>query len=87
MKFVGSGMIVKKKVKIERPDPVEEIETEEQDPLASEFISVKQEIIENPLNELAEASMHHAQSAFKCEMCSEVFPDRAQLLMHVPIHI
>ncbi|XP_028130240.1 zinc finger protein 569 isoform X1 [Diabrotica virgifera virgifera] len=45
----------------------------------------------SPLHELAEISMQHAnanaQNLFKCEMCSEVFTDRAQLLVHVPIHI
>ncbi|KAJ8918591.1 hypothetical protein NQ315_013096 [Exocentrus adspersus] len=54
--------------------------------------SIKQEFVESsPLHELAEISMHHAnataKSLFKCEMCSEVFSDRAQLLVHVPIHI
>ncbi|XP_074031773.1 uncharacterized protein isoform X2 [Leptinotarsa decemlineata] len=51
---------------------------------------IKQEIVDpSPLHELAEISMQHAnaQNLFKCEMCSEVFSDRAQLLVHVPIHI
>ncbi|KAJ8984933.1 hypothetical protein NQ317_012183 [Molorchus minor] len=55
-------------------------------------VNVKQEIMDpSPLHELAEISMQHAsanaQNLFKCEMCSEVFSDRAQLLVHVPIHI
>lgn len=57
-----------------------------------EMISVKEEAIDpSPLHELAEITMQHAsanaQNLFKCEMCSEVFSDRAQLLVHVPIHI
>lgn len=49
---------------------------------------IKQEMVDpSPLHELAELSMQHAQNIFKCEMCSEVFSDRAQLLVHVPIHI
>lgn len=49
---------------------------------------VKQEIIDpSPLHELAELSVQHAQNIFKCEMCSEIFSDRDQLLLHVPIHI
>lgn len=53
-------------------------------------LPVKQEVVDpSPLHELAEISMQHAQTQnlFKCEMCSEVFSDRAQLLVHVPIHI
>ncbi|KAJ8968335.1 hypothetical protein NQ314_002351 [Rhamnusium bicolor] len=55
-------------------------------------VNVKQELMDpSPLHELAEISMQHAnataQNLFKCEMCSEVFSDRAQLLVHVPIHI
>lgn len=55
-------------------------------------VTIKQEIVDSsPLHELAEISMQHAtansQNLYKCEMCSEVFSDRAQLLVHVPIHI
>lgn len=54
--------------------------------------AIKQEILDpSPLHELAEISMQHAtanaHNLYKCEMCSEVFSDRAQLLVHVPIHI
>lgn len=62
-----------------------------------EVINVKEEMVQaeamdpSPLHELAEITMQHAsanaQNLFKCEMCSEVFSDRAQLLVHVPIHI
>ncbi|XP_030762401.1 zinc finger protein 91 isoform X2 [Sitophilus oryzae] len=54
-------------------------------------INVKQEMMDpSALHELAELSMRHANhitDLFKCEMCDEVFTDRAQLLLHVPIHI
>lgn len=61
-----------------------------------EVVNVKEEVQPevaepSPLHELAEITMQHAsanaQKLFKCEMCSEVFSDRAQLLVHVPIHI
>lgn len=62
-----------------------------------EEINVKEEIVHpeiidpSALHELAEITMQHAsanaKNLFKCEMCSEVFSDRAQLLVHVPIHI
>ncbi|XP_054726448.1 uncharacterized protein LOC129236221 [Anastrepha obliqua] len=35
----------------------------------------------------AAAQPERKQRYFECEMCSAVFPDRAQLLDHVPIHI
>ncbi|XP_060527887.1 zinc finger protein 16 [Cylas formicarius] len=53
-------------------------------------VHVKQELMDpSALHELAEISMQHANShnLYKCEMCDEVFTDRAQLLVHVPIHI
>lgn len=77
------GLIVKNKTPKKEPgeDTITTIETEEP-------LHIKQEIVEaSPLHELAELSMQHAQNIFKCEMCSEVFSDRAQLLVHVPIHI
>lgn len=83
VRLVKGGMIVsKKKVK-------EEITEEEVVLGADGQVEVKQEVVvdPSPLHELAELSMQHAQNLFKCEMCSEVFSDRAQLLVHVPIHI
>lgn len=64
-------------------------ESPQEEPQVATFEDMKQEIIEaSPLHELAEISMQHAhQSLFKCEMCSAVFSDRAQLLVHVPVHI
>lgn len=76
----GGGILVSKKKKKDEPEGIfpdnpEEFrqEVKQEDPSA--------------LHELAEISMQHAQSMFKCEMCSEVFSDRSQLLVHVPIHI
>ncbi|XP_022909616.1 zinc finger protein 569 [Onthophagus taurus] len=82
IRIVKSGMIVKNKHKDEmEPDQI----TPDIDTMA---MHIKQEVSDStPLHELAELSMQHAQSMFKCEMCSEVFTDRAQLLVHVPIHI
>lgn len=79
----GGGMLVSKKKKKDEPEGIfpdmEPIEIKSE---------IKQEVVDpSPLHELAELSMQHAQSMFKCEMCSEVFSDRAQLLVHVPIHI
>lgn len=67
----------------------QELESEDRKSILGQNVpSMKQEIIEaSPLHELAEISMQHAQNLFKCEMCSAVFSDRAQLLVHVPIHI
>ncbi|XP_019756568.1 zinc finger protein 41 isoform X2 [Dendroctonus ponderosae] len=58
----------------------------------SKMQNIKRELMDpSALHELAEISMRHANSAtnniFKCEMCDEVFTDRGQLLVHVPIHI
>lgn len=76
----GGGILVSKKKKKDEPEGIfpdnpEEFrqEVKQEDPSA--------------LHELAEISMQHAQNMFKCEMCSEVFSDRSQLLVHVPIHI
>lgn len=100
VRIVKGGMIVKNSKKEpldlepeQAPEP--EPEPEHQEiveetivPTEVETVNIKQEIIEaSPLHELAEISMQHAQNLFKCEMCSEVFSDRAQLLVHVPIHI
>lgn len=82
VRIVKGGMLVsKKRRKDDEPEgifpdvnPVEfKQEVKQEDPSA--------------LHELAEISMQHAQNMFKCEMCSEVFSDRSQLLVHVPIHI
>lgn len=58
----------------------------------SKMANIKKELMDpSALHELAEISMRHANSStksiFKCEMCDEVFTDRGQLLVHVPIHI
>ncbi|KAB0793929.1 hypothetical protein PPYR_13549 [Photinus pyralis] len=83
----GGGMIVSKskKVKEEVVDPENIIP----DICASPTPVIKEEFITDPspLHELAELSVQHAQNIFKCEMCSEVFSDREQLIVHVPIHI
>lgn len=83
----------------QEPIPPEPQQHQHQQPVIvkQEMISVKEEVIHtevmdpSPLHELAEITMQHAsanaQNLFKCEMCSEVFSDRAQLLVHVPIHI
>lgn len=84
VRIVKGGMIVSKKKK-EEPEKNENVIIKQEiiDP-----VIVKQENVDpSPLHELAEISMQHAQNLFKCEMCSEVFSDRAQLLVHVPIHI
>lgn len=66
---------------------------QEEDAAAANVINVKQEQLDpTALHELAEISMRHAinsatSNLYKCEMCDEVFSDRAQLLVHVPIHI
>ncbi|GJQ87811.1 hypothetical protein Trydic_g18662 [Trypoxylus dichotomus] len=90
VRIVKSGMIVSKNRRRGAPAP----EPPEPEPehilpnIEEPPIHIKQEVIDaSPLHELAEISMQHAQSLFKCEMCSEVFTDRAQLLVHVPIHI
>lgn len=84
VRLVKGGMIVSKKKKKE-----EEPENITPDVSAPVVVTqIKQEVPDpSPLHELAELSMQHAQNIFKCEMCSEVFSDRAQLLVHVPIHI
>lgn len=81
VRIVKGGMLVSKKRRKDEPEgifpdvnPVEfKQDVKQEDPSA--------------LHELAEISMQHAQNMFKCEMCSEVFSDRSQLLVHVPIHI
>lgn len=86
VRIVKSGMIVSKNKGRSKEEP--EPEPESIIPDIEEPPMVKQEIVDpSPLHELAEISMQHAQSLFRCEMCSEVFTDRAQLLVHVPIHI
>lgn len=100
VRLVKEGMIVSK-VKSNKKSEESEVESILPD-VASTPIAIKEEVImqhaikqeimdPSPLHELAEISMQHAnataKSLFKCEMCSEVFSDRAQLLVHVPIHI
>ncbi|KAI4460420.1 zinc finger protein [Holotrichia oblita] len=85
VRIVKSGMIVSKN---KRKEDIEQEAEPEQIIPDIEEVHIKQEVMDpSPLHELAEISMQHAQSIFKCEMCSEVFTDRAQLLVHVPIHI
>ncbi|XP_044754229.1 zinc finger protein 709-like isoform X2 [Coccinella septempunctata] len=73
---------------IEETTIQQEPESESEKTILDQDAKMKQEIMDSsPLHELAEISMQHAQSLFKCEMCSAVFSDRAQLLVHVPIHI
>ncbi|KAF5272103.1 hypothetical protein FQA39_LY01186 [Lamprigera yunnana] len=93
VRLVKGGMIVSKNKKVKEEDE----EEEHQDPESiipdmmcpSSPIVIKEEvgIDPSPLHELAELSVQHAQNLFKCEMCSEVFSDREQLVVHVPIHI
>lgn len=89
VRLVKGGMLVSKKKKDEEPENITsdiDMITIKQEIITPDI--VKQEVIDpSPLHELAELSMQHAQNIFKCEMCSEVFSDRAQLLVHVPIHI
>ncbi|XP_018562296.1 zinc finger protein 33A [Anoplophora glabripennis] len=99
VRLVKEGMIVSK-VKSNKKSDESEVESILPD-VTSTPLTIKEEIIQHsikqeimdpsPLHELAEISMQHAnataKSLFKCEMCSEVFSDRAQLLVHVPIHI
>ncbi|KAK4876240.1 hypothetical protein RN001_012662 [Aquatica leii] len=89
VRLLKGGMIVSKnkKIKEEEPDP-------EPDNIIPDMICVSPPVIKqeikldpSPLHELAELSVQHAQNIFKCEMCSEVFSDREQLVVHVPIHI
>lgn len=98
VRLVKEGMIVSK-VKSKKSDE-NEVESILPD-VSPTPIAIKEEVVQHcikqeimdpsPLHELAEISMQHAnataKSLFKCEMCSEVFSDRAQLLVHVPIHI
>ncbi|XP_066146122.1 zinc finger protein 16 [Euwallacea fornicatus] len=69
----------------------ESTQIEDETPPAANVINIKQEQLDpSALHELAEISMRHAKNStnlYKCEMCDEVFSDRAQLLVHVPIHI
>ncbi|XP_076266109.1 uncharacterized protein LOC143199875 isoform X2 [Rhynchophorus ferrugineus] len=71
--------------------PASEVVDSHVDKDSHHLINIKQEIMDpSALHELAELSMRHAgntTSLFKCEMCDEVFSDRSQLLLHVPIHI
>lgn len=78
------------------PDNPQILEPQPSVVVKEEIINIKEEnqqelIDQSPLHELAEITMQHAnanaQNLFKCEMCSAVFSDRAQLLVHVPIHI
>ncbi|CAH1155959.1 unnamed protein product [Phaedon cochleariae] len=96
VRLVKEGMIVSKarsrksESDFEPPDAVSPtLVKQEQLPLPPPPPAIDEP---SPLHELAEISMQHAATAhahnlFKCEMCSEVFTDRAQLLVHVPIHI
>lgn len=45
-------------------------------------IEIKSSHVPEPINCNTTSSAH-----YKCEMCSAVFTDRAQLLIHVPVHI
>ncbi|CAH0554520.1 unnamed protein product [Brassicogethes aeneus] len=94
VRIVKGGMIVSKtknKRHLQQQQPLQQPEEEPESILPDvgpPAMVIKQEMIEaSPLHELAEISMQHAQNLFKCEMCSEVFSDRAQLLVHVPVHI
>ncbi|CAG9861952.1 unnamed protein product [Phyllotreta striolata] len=86
VRLVKGGMIVSKKSRNKKSESENELPS-------TEAAAVKQEALEeaSSLRELAEISMQHAnaaaQAVFKCEMCSEMFSDRAQLLLHVPVHI
>ncbi|CAH1115484.1 unnamed protein product [Psylliodes chrysocephalus] len=89
VRLVKEGMIVSKKSRNKKSESENEFPPSE---VIHHHSLIKQEIIDpSPLHELAEISMQHAnanaQNLFKCEMCSEVFSDRAQLLVHVPVHI
>lgn len=82
VRIIKGGIVVRNKRK-QKEEP-ENVMPENEQPV----VHIKQEIVDpSPLHELAELSMQHAQNMFRCEMCSEVFSDRAQLLVHVPIHI
>lgn len=91
VRIVKGGMIISKN----KAAKEEQIEQEIVDaPLVGGEIEIKQEDVvkqevvdPSPLHELAEISMQHAQSLFKCEMCSAAFADREQLRTHVSIHI
>lgn len=76
----GGGILVSKKKKKDEPEGIFPDNPEE-------FRQEMKQEDPSALHELAEISMQHAQNMFKCEMCSEVFSDRSQLLVHVPIHI
>lgn len=82
VRIVKGGMLVSKKKSKDEPEGI----FPDLSPAGDIKMEVKQED-PSALHELAEISMQHAQSIFKCEMCSEVFSDRSQLLVHVPIHI
>lgn len=91
VRLLKGGMIVSKNKKIKQEkndvdetDPENAVQMEPFEP-----VNVKQEFGFDPsaLHELAELSVQHAQNTYRCEMCSEVFADRDQLLLHVPIHI
>ena len=80
VRIVKGGLIISKN---KRKD-----DQEKQLPGVEEQLQIKQEVIDpSPLHELAEISMQHALNLFKCEMCSEMFSDKQQLLEHVHIHI
>ncbi|XP_019875091.2 zinc finger protein 271 isoform X2 [Aethina tumida] len=87
VRIVKGGMIITKNKK-RQSEEQESLENIELNSDLMKDVIIKQEVVDqSPLHELAEISMQHAQNLFKCEMCSEVFSDRAQLLVHVPIHI
>lgn len=96
VRYVKSGMVVSKKRKGARGNAsaagdgdagLGGIEADVE-AFSTAAVLVKKEPLESSsLHELAELSMQHAKNQFKCEMCSEVFSDRTQLLLHVPIHI
>ncbi|XP_018326830.1 zinc finger protein 41 [Agrilus planipennis] len=88
VRLVKGGMIVSKTKQIkEEPQEPENIMADYSSGNSTHMIEIKKEIEPSPLHELAELTVQHAQNIFKCEMCSEVFSDREQLLVHVPIHI
>ncbi|XP_058814258.1 zinc finger protein 91 [Topomyia yanbarensis] len=51
---------------------------------SSTLVNLKVEPVQSTPTEAAESS---EPNRFECEMCSAVFEDRSQLLLHVPVHI
>lgn len=83
VKIIKGGIVVKNNRRRIKQEPAEE-----ESGIQEAEVHIKEEVVDpSPLHELAELSMQHAQNMFRCEMCSAVFSDRAQLLVHVPVHI